>query len=93
MKILVINYEYPPIGGGGGVICKDIAEEHVKMGNHVTVVTSGFSNLKNEEIVNGVNIIRVPVLFRKKQNTASILSMLSYFPSSIKTKKKLTNKE
>ena len=26
MKILVLSYEYPPIGGGGGVICKNISE-------------------------------------------------------------------
>jgi glycosyltransferase involved in cell wall biosynthesis len=93
MNILVVNYEYPPIGGGGGVICKDIAEEHVSMGHKVTVVTSGFTGLKDEEFVNGVKIIRVPVLFRKKQNTASILSMLSYYPNSIKTIKKILQKE
>jgi L-malate glycosyltransferase len=93
MKILVINYEYPPIGGGGGVICRDIAEEHVSMGHEVTVVTSGYSGLKNREIVNGVEVIRVPVLFRNKQNTASILSMLSYFPKSIIEIKSLLQEE
>ena len=93
MKILVINYEYPPIGGGGGVICKDIAEEHVNMGNEVTVVTSSFGDLKKEEYVNGVRIFRIPVLFRKKQNTASILSMLSYFPISVKYISKMVQSE
>lgn len=93
LSILIINYEYPPIGGGGGVICKDIAEEHVVMGNKVTVVTSHFEGLKPEEFVNGVKIIRVPVLFRKKQNTASIFSMLSYVPIAIKKCKEIIEKE
>ncbi|MGB8318335.1 MAG: glycosyltransferase family 4 protein, partial [Ignavibacteriaceae bacterium] len=83
LKILIVNYEYPPIGGGGGVICKDIAEEIAKDGHEITVVTSKFLNLKKEELVEGVKVIRVPVFFRKKQNVASMLSMLSYFPSSI----------
>ena len=27
MRILAVNYEYPPLGGGGGVILRDIVEE------------------------------------------------------------------
>jgi glycosyltransferase involved in cell wall biosynthesis len=84
LKILTFNYEYPPIGGGGGVICRDIAEELVAMGNSVTVITSLFAGLNKNEKVNGVDVVRVPVLFRKKQNVASVLSLLSYVPSSIR---------
>ena len=93
LKILIVNYEYPPIGGGGGVICKDIAEEISKEGHKITVITSKFTNLLKEETVSGVKIIRVPVLFRKKQNVASILSMLSYLPSSIYFVNRLLKKE
>ena len=89
MNILVINYEYPPIGGGGGVICKDISEELAATGNSVTVITSGFRGLPEVENLNGVEIIRVPVLFRGKQNTASMPSMLSYVPSCISRANKL----
>ena len=39
MKILVLSYEYPPIGGGGGIICKNISENLAKLGNRVTVLT------------------------------------------------------
>lgn len=83
MNILVINYEYPPIGGGGGVICKDISEELAELNNQVTVVTSLYKGLPEKEYINGVEIIRVPVLFRGKQNVASLPSMLSYVPSCI----------
>ena len=83
MRILVVNYEYPPIGGGGGFVTRDIFEYIVSRGHHVTLITSKYSNLKNKEVINGVNIHRVSVLFRHKIETASTASMLSYVPSTI----------
>ncbi len=83
MRILVINYEYPPIGGGGGFVTRDIFEQIVKFGHDVSIITSNFQGLKRHEIVNGVEIFRVPVLYRKKMEVANLPSMLSYFPSSV----------
>jgi len=83
-RILTFNYEYPPLGGGGGYLCRDVMEEFVSQGHEVTVVTSAFSDLADQETVNGVEILRVPVLARKGQNSASIISMLSYYPSAIR---------
>lgn len=83
MRILVINYEYPPIGGGGGFVTRDILEQMVQYGHSVSVVTSQFPGLRNYEKVNGVEVLRVPVLFRKKMEVANIPSMLTYFPSSL----------
>jgi glycosyltransferase involved in cell wall biosynthesis len=80
MNILVINYEYPPIGGGGGVICKDISEEIASKGHRVTVVTSHYGSLPQHETSNGVTIIRLPVVMRGKVDVASYLSMISYVP-------------
>jgi glycosyltransferase involved in cell wall biosynthesis len=83
VHILVINYEYPPIGGGGGFVTRDILEEIVKHGHQVTVVTSHFNQLKKREHANGVEIIRVPVFFRMEIEVANMPSMLIYFPSSV----------
>jgi len=83
MRVLVINYEYPPIGGGGGFVTRDILEQMVEYGHGVSIVTSHYRGLKKHEMVNGVEIFRVPVLFRNKMEVASSLSMLSYFPSSL----------
>jgi glycosyltransferase involved in cell wall biosynthesis len=80
MNILVINYEYPPIGGGGGVICKDISEEIASKGHRVTVVTSHYDSLPQHETSNGVTIIRLPVLMRGKKDVASYPSMISFVP-------------
>jgi glycosyltransferase involved in cell wall biosynthesis len=80
----MFNYEYPPLGGGGGVINKLLAEA-LSAENNITLVTSRFLDQQAYEICNGVEIFRVPVCFRNNQNAATILSMLSFFPSSLWT--------
>ena len=79
MKILMVNYEYPPLGGGGGVFNKQVAEELGK-DNEITVITSNFDNQNPHETINNVEVIRVPVLMRKDQNIASLISMIFLFP-------------
>jgi glycosyltransferase involved in cell wall biosynthesis len=82
MNILMINYEYPPLGGGGGVINKHLAEELSKK-NNITLITTKFTDQKSYEICNNVEVFRVPVCFRNDKNAATLLSMLSFFPSSL----------
>jgi glycosyltransferase involved in cell wall biosynthesis len=84
MNILMINYEYPPLGGGGGVFNKQLAEELSKNDN-ITVITSNFRDQKPYEVRNNIEVIRVPVLMRSNQNAATIISMLSFFPASLRT--------
>ncbi|HEU5170135.1 MAG TPA: glycosyltransferase [Gemmatimonadales bacterium] len=40
MRILLLNYEYPPLGGGAGIATAALAEELVDRGDRVDVVTS-----------------------------------------------------
>lgn len=93
MKILMFNYEYPPLGGGGGVFNKQLAEELVKQRHAVTVVTSLFKSQQPHEKINGVQVIRVPILMRSDQNAANHVSMLTYFPTSFFYGKKILRKE
>ena len=88
MNILMFNYEYPPLGGGGGVVHQHIAEELAKR-HQVTVVTSGAAELPSRETVRGVDVHRIRVLGRNAQATASLVSMLSYFPASLKAGQRL----
>ncbi len=92
MKILFCNYEYPPLGGGGGVINALLAEELTKR-HEVTVLTSHGLGLPKEEFVNNVRVIRAPVYFRRQKAAANIPSMLAYLPMGVMAGKKLLKAE
>ena len=83
MRILFVNYEYPPLGGGGGIATRDIAVELAKR-HEVDVLTSAAPDLAPVEIQDGVTIYRAPVLGRTRRSTASILSMVSFWPIGIR---------
>ncbi|MCZ7552343.1 MAG: hypothetical protein B6D39_05695 [Anaerolineae bacterium UTCFX2] len=64
MRILVITYEYPPVGGGGGHVARDISFELARRGHELTVLTSHYNRLPREETAGNLRVIRVPVLRR-----------------------------
>ena len=74
---LFINYEYPPIGGGAGTACQQIARVFSKRGHHVVVLTAGFSQLQGEMVEDGVTVVRIPSA-RKSAYQSGIFEMLSY---------------
>ena len=81
MKILMLNYEYPPLGGGGAPITRDLVVRLAKAGYSVDVVTMLFKGLKRYENDKGVNIYRVPSI-RQSQAVCRIHEMLSYVISA-----------
>ena len=87
-RVIIVTYEYPPLGGGGGVIFRDLAEELAKRID-VTVLTSGRRGLAAEEQHGRLRIVRTPVMMRNADAAASLPSMLSYFPSSWWTGRRL----
>jgi glycosyltransferase involved in cell wall biosynthesis len=92
MKILFCNFEYPPLGGGGGVVNASLAQELAKR-HEVTVLTSRGPGLPSDRIEGGVRVVRVPVFFRNEQTVASYLSMLTYLPVGFRVGKKLLMNE
>ena len=62
LKLLLLNYEYPPLGGGAGKATRAIAQQLVAMGHNVDVVTSNIEFSYNETVDNGVKVHAVPSL-------------------------------
>ncbi len=82
LRILQVNYEYPPLGGGGGIAHRDIAEALARR-HDVRVLTTHFRGLPAEETAGGVRIRRVGVWGRTALPTATIRSMISFAPRAV----------
>lgn len=59
MRILVLIYEFPPVGGGGGQAAKDICLGLANHGHEIRAITSHLKGLPKHETIGGVDIIRV----------------------------------
>ncbi len=58
-NILILNYEYPPLGGGAGVVSKYHAEGLLKKGYKVTVLTTWYKGEKEFEQKENLTIIKL----------------------------------
>ena len=92
MNLLLINYEYPPTGGGAANATWHIARELTGLGHEVSILTSSFTGLRGWKNEEGVSIYRCKTVRRKKE-TSSILEMLIFtiaaavsLPSIVKSK-------
>ncbi|MBT3189112.1 MAG: glycosyltransferase family 4 protein [Anaerolineae bacterium] len=78
MRILLLTYELPPVGGGGGRIAQDIAEKLAQRGHEIVIITSHLRGLPKEEYLDGgIKVIRVPSL-RREAFRAGFLTMGAY---------------
>jgi glycosyltransferase involved in cell wall biosynthesis len=77
MKILIVNSEYPPIGGGAGNASANIARLLIQMGHEVLVLTSQFGDLPHDELCNGVRILRGPA-FRQYGDRSTAMEQSSF---------------
>jgi len=83
MKILVLCYEYPPIGGGGGNVAKSIAEQLVARGHEVRVQTAALGWKSVRETIRGVGIFRTASL-RRVPDTCTVPEMGLYLVTSLR---------
>lgn len=81
LRILCLNYEYPPVGGGGGRIAHRINAALVARGHAVRVQTAGLRHLPGHETVDGVEIFRAES-FRKKEDTCTVPEMALFLATS-----------
>ena len=90
MRILVIIYEYPPIGGGGGQAAKDIAETLSSQGHEIQVLTAHLKGFPKQEEINGVQVMRVPS-GRRKPFKAGLGAMAGYVVAGFFAGRRLIN--
>jgi glycosyltransferase involved in cell wall biosynthesis len=77
MRILLINYEYPPIGGGAATATQALARSFKQLGHDVTVLTSGIGACIGQTCEDGAQIIRLNIL-RARNDRASKAEMLRF---------------
>lgn len=71
MRLLLINNEFPPIGGGGSTVTKYAIRHLVRAGHDVTLITSRFRDLPKRETIDGATVIRIPAVRRYKDFCAT----------------------
>ena len=81
MRILIINSEYPPIGGGAGNASAHIAAQLEKMGHKLAVVTSRFGKLPHKEQAENLTIYRIPSI-RRRQDRSNPLEQIIFLLSA-----------
>jgi glycosyltransferase involved in cell wall biosynthesis len=77
MRIMVLNYEFPPMGGGGGRIAADFCRSLASFGHDVQVHSSRHPSLPAREVRDGYTIIRSFAL-RQRLHTCSVPEMAAY---------------
>lgn len=84
MRILILNSEYPPVGGGAGNASAHIAVQLAKMGHQITVVTSQFRGLPHQEQDGRIVIHRVPSLRRRQDRSTPLEQMIFLLSASLR---------
>ncbi len=59
MHVLIVNYEFPPLGGGAGSGSYHLAKKLVAAGHCVDVLTSAARGQARHEQLSGINVYRV----------------------------------
>lgn len=69
MKILIVNYFYPPVIDAHSYRWEQIAKYWVKNGHHVEVITGSVHDAPVSSIESGVHVSRVGIIAKKKSTT------------------------
>ncbi|MGD0355255.1 MAG: glycosyltransferase family 4 protein [Dehalococcoidia bacterium] len=84
MKVLFVLENYFPFIGGAEVLFKNLCEGLVEKGHQVTVITSSLPQAPYNEMVNGVEVLRVQTPRKGSRYWFTLLAI----PSSIRIVKK-----
>jgi len=81
-RILICNYEFPPLGGGASTGSSFLARELARLGHRVEVVTAGYGRLPALARRGGLTIRRLPCL-RKQRGESNPVEMMSFVAAAV----------
>lgn len=77
MRLLLVNYEYPPVGGGAATATQQIARALRDLGHEPVVLTSRFGDLQGETREDGIAVVRLNSR-RNRADCSSVSEMASF---------------
>ncbi|MBT6842413.1 MAG: glycosyltransferase family 4 protein [Candidatus Melainabacteria bacterium] len=80
-SLLLVSYEYPPIGGGAANACRQYAQLLAARGTKVVVLTSAYADLPLREEHGDLVIVRIPA-GRKDQHKSNPFQMFCFMLSA-----------
>ncbi len=85
MKILILNSEYPPVGGGAGNASAHIARLLAVRGHEVQLLTSQYGDLPADEVCDGVRVLRGPTRRRHADRSTAFEQVLFILGASFRS--------
>jgi glycosyltransferase involved in cell wall biosynthesis len=82
-RILIINSEFPPVGGGAGNASAHIATKLTELGYDITILTSRFANYPNDIVQDGYRLIRIRAGRRKKDRSSPFEQLFFLFSATL----------
>lgn len=77
MNLLLINYEYPPVGAGAATATQQIARALRRLGHRPVVLTARFGDLAGTSDEEGIRVVRIASR-RKRRESSSPREMASF---------------
>jgi glycosyltransferase involved in cell wall biosynthesis len=81
MRILLINYEYPPVGGGASNATWEIARAMVKLGHEPVVLTASHRERQPDRENPRIKVIEVSAI-RRRPDRCSLFEMATFVVSA-----------
>jgi glycosyltransferase involved in cell wall biosynthesis len=84
LKILTLNHEFPPVGGGASRVTLELCKALVQQGHAVDVITMRYGDLPFSETIDGVNVTRTWAI-RKRPDIGRLHELATYLPGALGT--------
>lgn len=85
MKILILNSEYPPVGGGAGNASAHIARLLAKRGHQILLLTSQYGDLSPDELCDGVRVLRGPTRRKHADRSTALEQVIFILGASLRS--------